>query len=110
MPTSNSSEPVRTSQQSPDTLPLIGYTCDQLSSYVLRQLGSPTWAVELSKQQVLDAIQDALQLFGQWRPTIRVGNINLVKGIFEYLREADVGLGIAEVHFVEPNPVPTEIF
>jgi hypothetical protein len=110
MPSSNASEPLRTSQQSPDTLPLTGYTCDQLSNYILRQLGSPTWQVELSKQHILDAIQDGLQLYGQWRPTIRVGNLNIVKGVYEYLKGADVGLGIAEISFVEPNPVPSEVF
>lgn len=110
MLTSNSSQPVTTSQQSPDTLPMKGYTCDQLAAYIYRQLGSPVWNVELTKQQVLDAINDGLQLYGQWRPTIRVGNLNLVKGIYEYLKGVDVHLGIAEVHFVEPNPVPTEIF
>ena len=110
MSTAITSDSVRTSQQSPDTLPMTGYTCDQLTNYILRQLGAPTWQVELSKQQILDAIQDALQLYGQWRPTIRVGNVNLIKGIYEYLKGADVGLGIAEISFVECNPIPTEIF
>ena len=110
MPTSNQNEPRTTSANSPDTLPLTGYTADALSNYILRQLGAPTWNVELTKQQVLDAIQDALQLYSQWRPIIRVGNLSLVKGIYEYLKDVNVGLGIAEIHFVEPNPVPTEIF
>jgi hypothetical protein len=109
-PSSNSAQPVMTSASSPDTLPLTGYTCDQLADYIFRQLGAPTWNVELSKQQVLDAIQDGLQLYGQWRPTIRVGNLNLVKGVYEYLKDSNVYLGVVEVHFVEPNPVPTEIF
>jgi hypothetical protein len=103
-------QPVKSSQQSPDTLPMTGFTCDQLTDYIFRQLGSPTWQVELTRQQVLDAIQDALQLCGQWRPTIRVGNVQLSRGIFEYLSGANVFLGIADVQFVEPNPVPTELF
>lgn len=100
----------RTSANSPQTLPLKGYTCDQLADYIFRQLGSPVWQVELSRQQVLDAIQDALQLYSVWVPQVRVGSIQLERGRFKYLEGEDVGQGIALVTFVEPNPVPTEIF
>ena len=100
----------RTSAGSPQTLPLKGYTCDQLADYIFRQLGSPVWQVELSRQQVLDAIQDALQLYSTWVPQIRVGNIQLVRGRYRYLEGDDVGQGVVNVSFVEPNPVPTEIF
>lgn len=110
MATSTANEPLVTSAQSPDTLPQTGYTTDQLAAYVFRQLGSPRWRVEETKQQVLDAIQDALVLFGQWRPTIRVGNVQLVRGVYQYLQGANVYSGIVQVDFVEPNPVPTEIF
>lgn len=110
MATSNANTPVLTSQDSPDTLPVKGYSVDQLAGYIMRQLGYPTWNVELTKQQILDCIQDALGLYSQWVPTIRVGNVQLTRGVFEYLKDVDVHLGITEVHFVEPNPVPTEIF
>lgn len=110
MVTSNASQPLRTSAQSPDTLPQTGYSADQLAAYIFRQLGGPTWNIEETKQQVLDAIQDALLLYSQWRPTIRVGNVQLVKGIYQYLQDANVYMGIADIQFVEPNPVPTEIF
>ncbi len=87
-----------------------GYTVDQLKNYILRQLGAPTWNVELTDQQILDCIQDAMSLFAQWVPTVRVGNVTLQRSRHEYLKDADVGFGVAEVHFVEPNPVPTEMF
>lgn len=102
--------PRTTSANSPQTLPLKGYTCDQLADYIFRQLGAPVWQVELSRQQVLDAIQDALQLYSLWVPQVRVGTIQLIRGRFKYLEGQDVGQGIALVTFVEPNPVPTEIF
>lgn len=104
------SQPINTSANSPDTLPQRGYSCDQLAAYIIRQLGSPTWNIEETKQQVLDVIQDALTLFSVWRPTIHVGNIMLVNGIYQYLQGADVEQGIADLQFVEPNPTPTEIF
>lgn len=110
MPTSNASEPLTTSANSPNTLPLVGYKMDDLAAYIFRQLGSPTWNIEETKQQVLDSIQDALRLFSIWRPTIHVGNIQLVKGIYQYLQGVNVYMGIVDVQFVEPNPVPTEIF
>lgn len=110
MATSTSSHTPFTGQDSPQTLALRGYTVDALADYILRQLGAPTWNVELTRQQVLDAIQDGLQLYSVWVPQIQVGSIQLVRGRFQYLEDEDVGQGIAHVQFVEPNPVPTEIF
>ena len=109
-PTSNSAEPVTTSASSPDTLPLKGYSIDQLANYIMRQLGFPTWQVELTKQQILDNIQDALAMFSQWVPLRKAHSIGLIRDRFAYLQGVDVGQGIADVSFVEPNPVPTEIF
>ena len=77
--------------KSPDTLPPKGYTVDQLAAYILRQLGSPTWNVELTKQQVLDCIQDALNEVSIWLPPVIVGNIQLVRGRFEYLKDSNMG-------------------
>lgn len=107
---SNAASPIQTSAGSPDTLPLKGYTVDQLKNYIMRQLGAPTWNVDLTNQQILDCIQDALGMFSQWVPVTRVGSLPLVRGQFKYLQGADVGQGVARVDFVEPNPVPTEIF
>ena len=109
-PSSAASQPVITTQDSPDTLPLKGYTPDQLIDYIFRQLGSPTWEVELTRQQIADGVQDALQTYSIWIPNTRVGNLVLVRGQFQYLQGYDVDQGIVDVQFVEPNPVPTEIF
>jgi hypothetical protein len=110
MAISDQTPPAKTSANSPQTLPLKGYTVDQLADYIFRQLGSPVWQVELTRQQVLDAIQDALQLYSLWVPQIKVGSVQLERGRFKYLENEDVGQGIIMVSFVEPNPVPTEIF
>jgi hypothetical protein len=103
-------EEALTSAQSPDTLPLRGYTVDQLCAYIFRQLGSPQWIVELTKQQAVDAIQDALALYGQWRPYVRVQAITLIRSQSRYLEDVDCGQGVAVVNFVEPLPSPTAIF
>jgi hypothetical protein len=106
--TSNSATPVPVT--SPDSLANKGVGLEQLADYVERQLGAPTWNVELSRQQILDTINDALTLWSIWVPLRRAQSIILVQGQFRYLEGVDVGQGIAEVSFVEPNPVPTEIF
>ena len=104
------------SSNSTDTLPIVGYTTDQLANYIFRQLGYPTWQVELTKQQVLDAIQDALVKYSQYKPMLKYQALQLSSGVFQYLKGVDLGspgapaLGVVHVDFVEPNPVPTEIF
>lgn len=110
MPTSDASTPVKTSADSPDTLPIRGYSVDQLKNYILRQLGQPVWNVEVTSQQVLDCIQDAVGLFSEWVPLRRPQSLQLIRGQTRYLEGVDVGCGVASVSFVEPNPVPTEIF
>lgn len=105
-----------TSAKSPDTLPLVGYTHDQLKAYIIRQLGGPVWDIEITEQHVLDAIQDAVGLYSIWRPALRYQAIKLTTNVKEYLKGVDLGfggmpgLGVVQVDFVEPNPVPTEIF
>ena len=99
-----------TSANSPDTLPLKGYTVDQLANYIQRQLGQPVFNVELTRQQILDQIQDALGLYSVWRPLPRYGALRLNPGQFEYMQGVDVGQGIAYVWFLQPNPVPSELF
>ena len=110
MPTSNASEPILTSAGSPDTLPLTGFTCDQLKNYIIRQLGGPTYAIELTNQQILDHIQNALGLYSQWVPNIKVGSLVLIRGQHKYLQGVSLGLGIAKVDFVEPMATPTDLF
>src|SRR4051812_8304634 len=110
MPTSDAIEPVKTSADSPDTLPLRGYKVDQLKDYIYRQLGQPVWSVEVTAQQVLDCIQDALNLFSEWVPLRRPQSIQLVRGRYRYLEGVDVGYGVASVSFCESVPAPTEIF
>lgn len=40
----------------------------QLIEYINRSLGAPFWVVQLSKEQVEDAIADALATYGRWKP------------------------------------------
>lgn len=99
-----------TSAQSPDSLPIKGYTVDQLKSYIKRQLGSPVWTVEITEQQIIDGINDALALYSVWCPRLSYHALRLARAQHEYLEGVDCGQGIVQIDFVEPNPVPTEIF
>lgn len=102
-----------TSQTSPDSLPIRGYTFDQLKSYIQRTLGDPVWNVEITPQQIIDSITDALSKVSLYRPRILFGSIQLSKSVFAYLEDrlnqADI-IGVARVDFVDLVPAPTEIF
>jgi len=101
---------VATSADSTDSLPIKNYSIEQLKSYIKRQLGAPTWTLEITDQHILDAINDALMLHNQWRPRYAFRTIHLTTGMFSYLKGEDIGDGIIDVTFVEPYPTPTEIF
>jgi hypothetical protein len=99
-----------TSLDSTQSLPIVGYTMDQLKDYIFRQLGAPVWNVELTGQHVIDAINDALALYSQYRPRPIFGAIRISKSTFAYLEGVDMGLGVVRVDFVDTVPAPTEIF
>ncbi len=101
---------VSTSQDSPNSLPQVGYTIDQLTSYIQRQLGVGVFTVELTKQQILDLILDSLATYSVWRPRIRYGTVALQAGKFDYLVGVDLGLGPVQVNFVQAFPIPQALF
>jgi len=102
-------EPVFTGSDSLDTLPETGYTRDQLVKYIRRKLGDPLWSVEITNQQILDAIQDAFTEYNKWRPRVRFGSVQLIRNVREYMRGQDIGT-VVNVDFVDTLPTPTEIF
>ena len=105
MPNPNISEAVG------DTLPLYGFTEQQLKQWIIRQLGSPIFHVELDPQHILDSIQEGLSHISIWRPKVKYGSLRLSSNQSVYLQGVDVGaFGIVDVHFVDTIPTPTEIF
>jgi hypothetical protein len=90
-----------TVKDSKDTLPVTGYTEEQLCEYIKRKLGYPVWEVELTQQQIQDCVQDAITIFSIWRPVLQWGAIPLVAGQKQYLCGVDVGQGVATCTFVE---------
>lgn len=95
---------------SPDTLPMVGYTVDQLVNYIFRQMGAGVFDVELTRQHIADCIQDSLGYYSQWRPLTVYGAVTLQQGQHSYLEGVDMGYGIVSVDFVDATPAPTEIF
>lgn len=89
---------------------MMRYTVDQLTAWIKRNLGSPFINLEIDQQQIIDQIYIALSLFSLYRPRPRYGSLRMFPGQFFYLQGVPVGQGIAEVWFVQPNPVPEELF
>ncbi len=102
-------DPDKTSALSPDLLP-SRYKMDELHDYILRQLGSPIWNVEMTKTQVLDSIMVAMRLANKWRPCPRYQALGLVNNQFEYLKGVDLGHVIVDVSFIDLVPTPQSIF
>lgn len=98
-----------TSTVNPDLLPEVGYTRQQLSAFIRRQLGEPTWIVELTEAQCLDQVQIALSEYNKWRPRIRFGSVALSRNVWRYMVGQDIGIPF-QVDFVDTLPAPTEIF
>lgn len=101
--------PLNTSADSGDTLP-IKYKVDQLKQYILRQLGYPVWTVEMTPQQILDCIQDALVKYSQWCPLRTYRVLQISSNQFRYLVGEDNGMGVVDVQFVAPTSTPGAIF
>lgn len=108
--------PPVTSADSPDSLPPSRYSIDQLANYIKRQLGFPVWTVELTQQQIVDAINDALGMISIWRPASIPLPLTISRSRNRYLDEADaittnpLFQGVTDVEFVEPLPAPTAMY
>lgn len=98
-----------TSANSPDTLP-PKYSQDQLANYIIRQLGSTVFAVEIQRQQILDCINDSLREYSVWRPIQCVGGLQLQSGVYAYLQGLDLGQGVVKVWFVNPTQAPADLY
>lgn len=94
---------------SPDTLP-PRYTANQLVQYIMRKLGAPIWTVELTPQQVLDSIQDALTQYSLWCPNRKFVPLALSASKHRYREGEDNGLGVVDVQFMAPTAQPGAIF
>jgi hypothetical protein len=94
---------------SPDSLPQK-YSVDQLCAYIIRQLGSTVFAVEIQNQQIADCVMDALREYSTWRPMQRVGGLQLQSGIYAYLQGVDLGYGVVKCWFVNPTQAPADLY
>lgn len=98
-----------TSADSVNNLP-TNYSVDQLKDWIKRKLGYPVWSVEITNQQILDAIKDSVDKYSQYRPKLRYRPLKMYSHIHAYFKGEDLSQGVVDVQFLEPNPVPTEIF
>jgi len=110
LPATSSPGIVTDSRDSSDTLPMVGFSVDQLLRYIKRMLGGSVWQIELTDQDILDCIQDAMALFSQMCPQQRYWALAMSSNVHTYLENVDVGLGVTDCHFVQPVPTPTAVF
>ena len=91
--------------------PVVGVlTYDKLCQYIKSQLGAGIFSVELTQDQIDNCILDALTLFSSRKPIIGYKSIDVSTQIRAYTIDHDIGFGIFNVSFVQPDPQPSAIF
>jgi len=91
--------------------PTVGkLTYDGLIQYIKDQLGEGIFSVELTQAQIDNSIGDALYLYSARQPLIKFKALIVNPQIKVYKIDHDVGFGIFDVHFVQPDPQPSAIF
>jgi hypothetical protein len=85
-------------------------THEGLRETIKTRLGAGTFRVELEERHLDDAILAALQLFGSRKPMIGYAGIDVVPEIKAYKIDHDIGYGIFNVEFVQPDPQPSALF
>lgn len=73
-------------------------TSDVIKRYVRRMLGEPVIEVEIENETIDEIIDQALGIYGTYKPVEKVGTINILSGQQKYdLTATEVGKGIIEV-------------
>lgn len=78
------------------------YNEDELQQYILRTLGAPQVAVELTQDDLDDAIEQAKRWFAAKKGVKKFTNISVVSGISEYQLPEDVDV-VIDVMFMPDN-------
>lgn len=58
-------------------MPIAEYTVDTVSSWVLRKLGHPVIAVRLTKEQLADSVEEAVESFSRRLPTLKLHAVDM---------------------------------
>lgn len=91
--------------------PVVGrISYESLCNYIKQTLGKGIFEVEITQDQVDNAILDALTLYSARRPLIGYKGITVSPNIRAYDINHDIGYGIFTVQFVQPDPQPSALF
>jgi hypothetical protein len=85
-------------------------TLESLRSYIQSCLGQGIFSVELTADQLDNAITDALWLYSSRIPIIGYRGLVTSPDIVAYPISHDIGFGIFDVQFVQPDPKPSALF
>lgn len=84
-------------------------TSEELEQWILRQLGAPTWKVELTEDQLKDSIYNARRWFSAKKGAKAFVTLSVIPGETEYNLPDDVDT-VLNVAFWDSNLELTEIF
>src|ERR1700739_3719158 len=91
--------------------PIIGrLNYEGLMSYIKQTLGAGIFSVELTTDQINNAIVDALTLYSSRKPIIRFRSVQINPQIKVYPLDHDIGFGIFDVQWGSPDPEPSALF
>lgn len=93
----------------PDLL-VTKLTHQGLREWIMTKLGTGTFRVELEERHLDTAILSALQLFSARKPLLCFKGLDVVPEIKTYKIDHDLGYGIHNVEFVQPDPQPSALF
>ena len=82
---------------------------EALERWILRRLGAPLWKIELTKEHITDAVEEAVRWFAAKKGAFRLGIITIQPGIVEYNLSNEVDI-VLDVHFSSPESDLSLIF
>ena len=86
------------------------YNVSEIRSYVRSQLGSGLFQVELSDEQINNAITDALLTYGMRIPMIYSRILEISPECRSYPLDHDCGLRVFDVEFITDDVRPASVF
>lgn len=89
---------------------VFGLDEQELIDYVRDNLGAGAWKVELTEDQIKQAINEAMRRYSRRIPITGFEKLTLSTNVSKYTLNYDTGFGVYNVEFVAPDPKPSAIF
>lgn len=86
------------------------YNISQLRTYIKVNLGSGLFAVELTDEQLDEAVMDALNEYGKRQPIIESRILQISPYVRAYPLPHDAGYGVFDCQFITDDVTPAAVF